>query len=126
MSLDLKPGTYSIEEDEYHKLTAFSNTDLKLIARSPAHYYAARLDPAREEKEPTPAMIAGRILHCAILEPDLFDSRFVVVHLMHRASPPANNATPKILAKTLSGQFCIGMNSKFSMVIKPLSNTTIK
>jgi len=80
MSLDLKPGTYSIDEDEYHKLTTFSNTDLKLIDRSPAHYYeASNLNPEHKEKEPTDAQIAGRILHCAILEPDQFDSRFVVV-----------------------------------------------
>jgi exodeoxyribonuclease VIII len=37
------------------------------------------LDPEREIKEPTLALIDGRILHCAILEPDKFNSRFVVV-----------------------------------------------
>lgn len=77
--LDLKPGVHEIPEDEYHQLTAFSNSDLKLIARSPAHYYAARLDPERPPDKPTPAKIAGRILHCAILEPETFHSKFVVV-----------------------------------------------
>jgi len=77
--LELPPGIHDIPEDDYHRLTAFSNTDCKLIDRSPAHYYAARLDPEREEKEATPAKIAGQILHCAILEPDQFDSKFVVV-----------------------------------------------
>jgi hypothetical protein len=60
-------------------LTEFSNSDLKLMDQSPAHYYAARRDPEREIKEPTPALIDGRVLHCAILEPDKFNSRFVVV-----------------------------------------------
>ncbi len=79
MSLDLQPGIHQIPEDDYHDLTEFSNTDLKLVDRSPAHYYAARLDPVRPIDEPTPARIAGRILHCAILEPEQFNSRFVVV-----------------------------------------------
>jgi len=77
--LDLKPGIYDIPEDEYHRLTAFSNTDLKLVAQSPAHYWAERIDPERPADEPTAAKIAGRILHCAILEPDTFSSKFVVV-----------------------------------------------
>jgi len=77
--LDLKPGVHIIPEDEYHQLTAFSNSDLKLIARSPAHYWAARLDPERPVDEPTPALIAGRVLHCAILEPDTFNDKFIVV-----------------------------------------------
>ena len=77
--LDLTPGIHQIPEDDYHSLTAISRSDLKLYDRSPAHYYAARLDPNRVEKEPTPALIAGRILHCAILEPKEFNSRFVVV-----------------------------------------------
>lgn len=77
--MELKPGQHQITEDEYHALTAFSNTDLKLVARSPAHYYAARLDPDREPEVVTPAKLAGRILHCAILEPEAFDSKFVTV-----------------------------------------------
>lgn len=77
--MELPIGRHSITEEHYHSLTAFSNTDLKLIARSPRHYWAARLDPERKEQEDTPARVAGRILHCAILEPDAFDSKFVVV-----------------------------------------------
>lgn len=73
--MNLDTGRHIISEDEYHQLTAFSNSDLKLIARSPAHYKASKT----EQKEPTPALIAGRILHCAILEPENFHSRFVVV-----------------------------------------------
>jgi len=76
---DLAPGIHQIPEDDYHQLLEISNTDTKLIAQSPAHYYAARLDPERIEKEPTPVLIAGRILHTAILEPDNFNSKFVVV-----------------------------------------------
>lgn len=78
-TMELSPGIHQISEDEYHALSAFSNTDLKLIARSPAHYYAARLDPERAPEVVTPAKLAGRILHCAILEPEAFDSKFVTV-----------------------------------------------
>lgn len=78
--LNLPSGIHDVSEDDYHnRLTGFSNTDLKLVARSPAHYYAARLDPNREPETVTPPKLAGRILHTAILEPEKFDQRFIVV-----------------------------------------------
>lgn len=70
------PGIYDIPEDDYHELPYISNSDLNLVERSPAHYRAAK-DIGR--KEPTPAMLAGRILHCAILEPHEFDGKYVVL-----------------------------------------------
>lgn len=73
------PGMYDIPEDEYHELPYLSNSDISKVIRSPAHYYAAKLDPEREPEEPTTQMLDGRALHTAILEPELYKERFIVL-----------------------------------------------
>ena len=66
--------------DEYHADTsAISASGLKLFLRSPAHYYAAYLDPNRVERQPTPAMRIGTATHCAILEPSRFNDEYAVI-----------------------------------------------
>jgi hypothetical protein len=73
----IEPGIYDMPEDQYFDFPAFSNSDLKLIARSPAHYWAAKRDPNREPEKETPAKLAGRAFHCAILEPSEFPNRYI-------------------------------------------------
>lgn len=64
---------------EYHADTsAISASGLKLFMRSPAHYYAAYLDPNRVERQPTAAMRLGTATHCAILEPTEFSKRYML------------------------------------------------
>jgi len=68
-----------VNNTEYHADTsAISASGLKLFMRSPAHYWAAYLDPDRIERQPTPAMRLGTATHCAILEPDAFDDRYML------------------------------------------------
>lgn len=65
---------------DYHADTsAISASGLKLFARSPAHYYAAYLDPNRIERQPTAAMKLGTATHCAILEPDRFNAEYIAL-----------------------------------------------
>lgn len=64
--------------EDYHAGPGISNSGISQILRSPAHYYARYLDPNREPQVQTPAMAAGTALHTAILEPDEFDSRYIV------------------------------------------------
>lgn len=66
--------------DEYHADThAISKTGLDNIERSPAIFYARHLNPSRPPTpEPTAAMFAGTLGHCAILEPAEFDKRYPV------------------------------------------------
>lgn len=74
------PGAYpGMPESEYRAADAIANSDLKHMLRSPAHFYAARLDPDREPEEDTTAKIEGRALHCAILEPHTFGQRYYFV-----------------------------------------------
>jgi len=53
-----------MNNEQYHADTsAISASGLKLFARSPAHYYAAYLDPQRPERQPTAAMKLGTATH---------------------------------------------------------------
>jgi exodeoxyribonuclease VIII len=72
-------GAHAISNRAYHEnTTRISKSGLDLIARSPAHYYAAYLDPKREPRKETPALVQGRAAHLAILEPHLFKEEFAL------------------------------------------------
>jgi hypothetical protein len=58
---------------DYLAVDALSATGLKLLARSPWHF-ANRVDV-----DPTPAMLRGTLAHCAIVEPDAMQQRYIVV-----------------------------------------------
>jgi hypothetical protein len=89
-----EPGFYEISDEEYFAHPAVSNSDLKMVLRSPAHYRHYKDNPT----EPTPAMKAGTALHCAILEPDQFMSRYAIIPDNAPARPTAamlNAKNPK-------------------------------
>jgi exodeoxyribonuclease VIII len=77
MSPDLTyhPG---LTNEAYHALQAVSPSQIKVLNRSPFHYYDQFLADDREKREPTPQMIKGTALHTAVLEPELWDSNVVV------------------------------------------------
>lgn len=55
--------------EDYLKAPGISQSRLKMMNRSPAHFRYA-IEEAEEEE--TRALVVGRVLHYAILEPDLF------------------------------------------------------
>ena len=69
---------YGLPNDDYHAGEGISKSHLDAIARSPAHYFAKYLDENRQPNNPTPAMLAGTLAHCAILEPEAFHERYVM------------------------------------------------
>jgi hypothetical protein len=73
--LTYQPG---LTNEAYHALEAVSPSRLKLLARSPLHFYDACLAPDREVKPATPAMQLGTALHTAVLEPELWDATVAV------------------------------------------------
>lgn len=74
---NLFPGAVALTNEEYHaNTTHVSKSGLDLIARSPLHYWERYLNPMREAKEKSDALIMGSAIHAAILEPHLFDSEF--------------------------------------------------
>lgn len=60
----------------YRKANGISQSELKEVLRSPAHW-AARYGPDASPTFPSIAMIIGTALHCKLLEPEVFDSQFV-------------------------------------------------
>jgi hypothetical protein len=70
------PGVYpGTAMAEYHRWDAASNSRLSKMLRSAAHTKAAM----EQDMADTAALRQGRISHTAILEPDHFASRYVIV-----------------------------------------------
>ena len=59
----------------YRRSSNVSQSELKEVLRSPAHW-AARYGPNAEPSFPSAAMIMGTALHCKVLEPELFNGQF--------------------------------------------------
>lgn len=66
----MSPATETFES--YLQSPALNWSRLKLMAKSPAHYQWALTEP----REDTDALLAGRAVHTAVLEPKLFPQRF--------------------------------------------------
>lgn len=70
---------FKVTNEQYHADTSrISVSGLKLIGRSPAHYYAEYLDPNRPARKETDAMFDGTLLHTAVLEPDELLARYAI------------------------------------------------
>mgnify|MGYP003346632064 CR=1 FL=1 len=67
-----------LTNEAYHSLKAVSPSQIKILARSPLHYWDRFLAEDREKAEPTPAMLKGTALHTAVLEPELWDATIAV------------------------------------------------
>lgn len=80
-SLDAGEGvTFThISNDAYHRGIGLSHSGAKRLLRTPYHYHA--LQAAEREvppKTPTPQMLNGTLVHCALLEPDEFTRRYLI------------------------------------------------
>lgn len=75
MTTNSKPMgvVYDMPFDDYLAVDALSATALKQAARSMWHYRN------RVDMDPTPAMLRGTLAHCAVLEPDAMEQRYIVV-----------------------------------------------
>jgi hypothetical protein len=68
----------------YHRGPGLSNSGLKDLRKTPWHYHALHHLPRPEwfvedsEEDTAGALFAGTLCHCATLEPQAFDSRYVV------------------------------------------------
>lgn len=74
-------------EQNYHDIPALNASSISDYMRSPLHFWMhSSLNPDREKKDKTPAMIFGSLCHCLVLEPEAFDKEFIV-------SPNINKCT---------------------------------
>lgn len=67
-----------LSNEAYHALKAVSASQIKVLGRSPLHYFDQFLADDREPREQTDAMRRGTALHTAVLEPELWDSTIAV------------------------------------------------
>lgn len=83
--------------DEYHKHEGISNSGLKLVKRSPAHYkYPEPFNHTRAKE-------IGSAIHAAIFELEWFKSKWVILdEIQYRTEPDYKKA-----AKALGGAFVL-------------------
>lgn len=82
------PGIYDISNADYHSSQGLSRSALMKLKKSPLHY-AAHYKYGVGDKSPTPAMKFGSAVHSYILEPDKFDSQYLVVDKIEGRSKKA-------------------------------------
>jgi len=75
----MEPGIYyGLANSDYHANAGISKTGLALFAKSPLHYWAGYLDPAKPEEAQTDAQKFGTLTHCAVLEAESLPLRYLV------------------------------------------------
>ena len=75
-SVVIAPGIYyDLSNEQYHSGPGVSKSQLDDVAESPATYIWRKNAPVDTEK--LQALDMGTALHCLLLEPDEFDSRFI-------------------------------------------------
>ena len=83
---DLKTAWVDMELPiaNYHAGPGISKSSLDLVARSPQHYWEAKIGPRRQDFSETTAMRLGSLAHLAILEPELLESSVIVAPDVNR------------------------------------------
>lgn len=67
-----------LPREAYDALPGLNASLLKVaLSKSPAHAWAAFLDPNREREEEANQFLIGNLFHCRLLEPELFDQRYI-------------------------------------------------
>lgn len=60
-------------------MAGISSSHFKLMERSPLHYWQQYVNPDRQQREPTAAMLTGTAWHTALFEPHYYERDFVKV-----------------------------------------------
>ncbi len=63
-------------KEEYFAAPGLSQSAIKDLMVSPLRFWYRNVDPNRIPEEPTPEMIFGNAVHCAVLEPEEFGKRY--------------------------------------------------
>lgn len=63
-------------EQDYYSMPGLSNSGMKDLVVSPLRYWHLHINPNRPKAEPSAEMQFGSALHCLVLEPDQFGSRY--------------------------------------------------
>lgn len=103
-AVDTDPrGLVEMTNDEYHQARGVSKSHLDEVAKSPLHYWHRYLDPEREPTKQTESLLLGSAVHCAVLEPDLFNSTFLIMPGFSLRSPKGRAARDEWLEEEAKG-----------------------
>jgi exodeoxyribonuclease VIII len=69
---------HGMPAEQYHAISAVSNSALSAMDRSPRHYWAEYINPDRPARTETKPMFCGTLAHAAVLEPDAMAARYIV------------------------------------------------
>lgn len=85
-----------LSNEEYHSGVGVSKSQLDDIAESPATYIWRKSAPVDEEK--LKPLDMGTALHCLLLEPQEFESRFIIAPEFNRRTNAGKEAEAEFLA----------------------------
>jgi len=91
---------------DYHAWDAASNSRLSHLMRSPAHLRAYLDEPFAD----TPALAFGRAAHTAILEPDEFESRYLLAEQCSATTTKKTRCSKAGTIPLLGGGFVCGIH----------------
>lgn len=69
---------YDLPIEAYHALPSVSKSQLDTLDLSPAIFFARHRDPNRPAPVAKSGRLEGNLAHCAVLEPDEFEKRYVI------------------------------------------------
>lgn len=75
------PQVFSgLPREAYDALPGWNASLLKVVlSKSPAHAWSEFINPDREQEEDAGQFLIGNLFHCRLLEPELFDQRYLVL-----------------------------------------------
>lgn len=72
-------GRQDVTNYQYHTGEGISQSSLKYVRQSPKHYWAKFLSEQGIEDKKTNSMQLGTDVHCALLEPELFEQNYIII-----------------------------------------------
>ena len=85
----------ALPREAYDALPGWNASLLKVaLAKTPAHAWSEYINPDREQQEDAGEFLIGNMFHCRLLEPELFDQRYLVLPEDAPKRPTAKQLQP--------------------------------